>query len=262
LVKLVVDEVGNYSVKELESSLKEEASKIQNAQLAMRADKSMQRELREAVAGIKDRFWPRLLELAAEYEIDQVRNFCVLFIDLKGFTQWADVTISERLSLFRGLLKPILAKWNARYPNMEGDSLRATFKSAKAAVECAWMIRHVLVAAEFELRIGIDLGEVTIVHNEVTDQSDLDGTAVSMASRLESMAEPGHIYVSQKVKHYAEQQTSLFSFKPIKRQLTKSIGTRMSGDWIEVYDLEKITDDHSVSSFPSSQVISDQSLKK
>jgi len=240
MVKLVVDEVGHYSVKELEDSLKEEASRIQNAQLALRADKSMQKELREAVAGIKDKFWPRLLELAAEYEIDQVRNFCVLFIDLKGFTQWSDVKISERLSLFRGLLKPILGRWNASYPNMEGDSLRATFKTPRAAVECAWMIRHVLMAAEFELRIGIDMGEVTIVHNEVTERSDLEGTAVSMASRLESMADSGHIYVSEKVKHYAEQQTSHFKFKPIKSQLTKSIGAKEAGDWMEVYDLEKV----------------------
>jgi hypothetical protein len=52
---------------------------------------------------------------------------------------------------------------SASYLNMEGDSLRATFRSAKSAVECAWMTRHVLMAAEFELRIGIDLGEVTIV---------------------------------------------------------------------------------------------------
>lgn len=240
LVELVVDEVGHYSVNELEYSLKEEASRIQNAQLALRGDRIMQKELKEAVAGIKDKFWPRLLELAAEYEVDQVRNFCVLFIDLKGFTQWSDVTISERMSLFRGLLKPILAKWNASYPNMEGDSLRATFRSVKSAVECAWMIRHVLMAAEFELRIGIDLGEVTIVHNEVTEQSDLEGTAVSMASRLESMAEPGQIFVSEKVKHYAEQQNSGFRFIPKKSQLKKSIGSKIAGEWMEVYEIEKI----------------------
>lgn len=247
-VTLIVDEVGNYSIKELEIALREESRKIQNAQLALRADKRMQRELKEAVSGIKDKFWPRLLELAHEYEVDQVRNFCVLFIDLKDFTKWSDVKISERLSLFRGLLKPILSKWNASYPNMEGDSLRATFRNAKSAVECAWMIRHVLVAAEFELRIGIDLGEVAIVHNEVTEQSDLEGTAVSMASRLESMAEPGHIYVSEKVKHYAEQQTSSFKFRPVKSQLKKSIGNKMAGDWIEVYDMSKFEIDINSSS--------------
>ncbi len=240
LVELVVDEVGHYAVNELESSLKEEASRIQNAQLAMRADRHMQKELKEAVAGIKNKFWPRLLELAAEYEIDQIRNFCVLFIDLKDFTQWSDVTISEKMALFRGLLKPILARWTASYPNMEGDSMRATFRSAKLAVECAWMIRDVLMAAEFELRIGIDLGEVAIVHNEVTEQSDLEGTAVSMASRLESMAEPGQIIVSEKVKHSAEQQTSNFSFKPIKSQLKKNIGSKMAGEWIDVYEIHKM----------------------
>ncbi len=241
LVRLVVEDVGHYSVNELADSLKEEASRIQNAQLAMRADRNMQKELKEAVAGIKDKFWPRLLELAAEYEVEKVRNFCVLFIDLKGFTQWSDVTISERMSLFRGLLKPILAKWNASYPNMEGDSLRASFRSAKSAVECAWMTRHVLMAAEFELRIGIDLGEVTIVHNEVTEQSDLEGTAVSMASRLESMAEPGQIFVSEKVKHYVEQQTNNFRFVPRKSQLKKNIGSKMAGDWLDVYEIEKIS---------------------
>jgi len=240
LVQLVVDEAGSFAIEDLETSLKEEASRIQNAQLSLRADRKMQKELKEAVAGIKDRFWPRLLELAAEYEIDQIRNFSVLFIDLKDFTQWNDATIKEKLSLFRGLLKPILARWNASYPNMEGDSLRATFKNANAAVECAWMVRDVLMAAQFELRIGIDLGQVTIVHNEVTDNSDLEGNAVSMASRIESMAQPGQIFVSEKVKHYAEQQTSLFRFEPIKAQLKKGIGTRSAGDWIEVYNVKKL----------------------
>ncbi len=239
LVQLVVDEAGNYSLNDLEISLKEEASRIQKAQLALRADRKMQKRFKEAVAGIKDQFWPRLLELAAEHEIDQVRNFCVLFIDLKGFTQWSEGVVSEKLSLFRGLLKPILEKWKASYPNMEGDSLRATFRSARAASECACMIRDVLMAADFELRIGIDLGQVSIVHNEVTEQSDLEGNAVSMAARLESMAQAGEIIVSEKVKHYAEQETHDFEFTPRKCQLTKAIGNRKAGDWMNIYHLTR-----------------------
>jgi uncharacterized protein YjbI with pentapeptide repeats/class 3 adenylate cyclase len=239
LVQLVVDEAGNYSINDLEISLKEEASRIQRAQLALRADRNMQKRFKEAIAGIKDQFWPRLLELAAEHEIDQVRNFCVLFIDLQGFTQWNEVVLSERLSLFRGLLKPILERWKASYPNMEGDSLRATFRSSKSAVECACMIREVLMAAEFELRIGIDLGQVSIVHNEVTDQSDLEGNAVSMAARLESMAESGEIIVSEKVKHYAEQESSQFVFYPRKSRLTKAIGNQKAGDWINIYHVQR-----------------------
>ena len=239
LVQLVVEEAGNYSLSELEVSLKEEASRIQYAQLALRADRKMQQKLKEAVAGIKDQFWPRLLELAAEHEIDQIRNFCVLFIDLKDFTQWSEGVVSERLSLFRGLLKPILQRWKASYPNMEGDSLRATFRSAKDAVACACMIRDVLVAASFELRIGIDLGQVSIVHNEVTNQSDLEGNAVSMASRLESMADAGDIVVSEKVKHYTEQETQDFVFYPQKGQLTKAIGNKKAGDWLNIYHVHR-----------------------
>ncbi|TQV84493.1 pentapeptide repeat-containing protein [Aliikangiella coralliicola] len=239
LVQLVVDESGSYSLNELEISLKEEASRIQYAQLALRADRTMQRRLKESIAGIKEQFWPRLLELAAEHEIDQVRNFCVLFIDLKDFTQWSEGVVSEKLSLFRGLLKPILAKWKASYPNMEGDSLRATFRSAKAAVECACMIRNVLMSAEFELRIGIDLGHVNIVHNEVTNQSDLEGNAVNMAARLESMAEAGDIVVSEKVKHYCEQESGDFTFYPHKGQLTKGIGNKKAGDWLNIYHVHK-----------------------
>lgn len=239
LVQLVVDEAGNYSLNDLEISLKEEASRIQKAQLALRADRKMQKRFKEAIAGIKDQFWPRLLELAAEHEIDQVRNFCVIFIDLKGFTQWNEGIISEKLSLFRGLLKPVLERWKASYPNMEGDSLRATFRSAQAAVECACMIREVLMAAEFELRIGIDLGQVSIVHNEVTEQSDLEGTAVSMAARLESMADGGEIIVSEKVKHYAEQETSELVFYPRKSRLTKAIGNRKAGDWVNIYHVQR-----------------------
>ncbi|WP_444994152.1 pentapeptide repeat-containing protein [Aliikangiella sp. IMCC44359] len=239
LVQLVVDEAGNYSLNDLEISLKEEASRIQNAQLALRADRNMQKRFKEAIAGIKDQFWPRLLELAAEHELDQVRNFCVLFIDLKGFTLWNEGVVSEKLSLFRGLLKPILERWKASYPNMEGDSLRATFRSARAAAECACMIRDVLMSADFELRIGIDLGQVSIVHNEVTDQSDLEGNAVSMAARLESMAEAGEIIVSEKVKHYAEQETGNFVFYPRKSQLTKAIGNKKAGDWVNIYHLQR-----------------------
>ncbi|WP_185964297.1 pentapeptide repeat-containing protein [Aliikangiella marina] len=239
LVQLVVDEAGSYALDDLENSLKEEANRIQNAQLALRSDRHLQKRFKEAIAGIKDQFWPRLLELAAEHEMDQVRNFCVLFIDLKGFTQWNEGVVSEKLSLFRGLLKPVLERWKASYPNMEGDSLRATFRSARTAVECACMIREVLMAAEFELRIGIDLGQVSVVHNEVTDQSDLEGSAVSMAARLESMADGGEIIVSEKVKHYAEQESSEFVFYPRKSRLTKGIGSKKAGDWINIYHVQR-----------------------
>lgn len=242
LVKIVIDDGGNYAIDKLEKSLNKEASRLQKAQLSIRNDFNIQKQLKEAIGSFKETFWPRLLELAVEHEMEQEKNFCVLFIDLQGFSQWDESIVSERLSLFRGLLKPILERWHASHLNMEGDSLRATFRRAKAAAECALMIRQVLKAADFKLRIGIDLGKISVVHNEVTNRSDLEGAAVSMASRIESIAKVNEILVSEKVKCYVQKETDEYLFRAKKGQLIKAIAGKQAGDWINIYVLEKKND--------------------
>ncbi|WP_086933255.1 pentapeptide repeat-containing protein [Agarilytica rhodophyticola] len=236
LVKFVVEEVGIHNPSQLKTSLQNEASRIQVAQLALRTNTQLHLQLKEKVAAIREEFWPRLLELAADHEKDQVRNLTVVFMDLKGFSQWGDDELSEKLSLFRGLIKPILKKWTAGYPNMEGDSLRVTFKNVTAGLSCACMMLNVLTAAGFELRIGVELGEVAVVHNEVTEISDLEGVAVSMAARLEAAAQAGEVLVSHKVRHYADHK-DLFSFIPKKVKLTKSIGDKKRGDAIDCFSV-------------------------
>lgn len=234
LVKFVVEEPGSHSPSELKASLQSEADRIQVAQLALRTNSKLHLELKEKIGIIKEEFWPRLLELAADHEKDQVRNLTVLFMDLKGFSSWGDDELSEKLSLFRGLVKPILKKWNASYPNMEGDSLRVTFRNASAGLACACMMRNVLTAAGFELRIGVELGEVSVIHNEVTDIADLEGVAVSMAARLEAAAEPGEVLASHKIRHYTEHR-DLFEFTPKRVRLKKGIGDKKQGDFVDCF---------------------------
>jgi class 3 adenylate cyclase len=238
-VVLEVEDCGSYAPERLEKALRQEAQRLQNAQLAIRVDHRMQSALKEAFGQIKESFWPRLLELAAEHELDQIKNFCVLFIDLKGFSEWQSDEATEKLSLFRGLLKPILAKWKADYPNMEGDSLRATFRLVEQALDCAWMIQDVLTAAGFEVRIGIDRGQISIVHNEVTEQSDIEGHAVNMAARLESMANPGQIYVSERIKVHADKVGTQYEFIPIEAELPKGIGSHKAGELISLFQLTR-----------------------
>jgi uncharacterized protein YjbI with pentapeptide repeats/class 3 adenylate cyclase len=234
LVKFVVEEVGSHNPTELKNQLQSEAERIQLAQLMVRTSSQLHVQLKEKIAAIREEFWPRLLELAADHEKDQVRNLTILFMDLKGFSSWANDELSEKLALFRGLVKPILKKWAAGHPNMEGDSLRVTFKNAAAGLSCACMMRNVLSAAGFELRIGVELGEVAVVHNEVTDIPDLEGVAVSMAARMEAAAEVGEVLVSHKVRHYAE-RSDLFTFTPRRVPLKKSIGSIAQGDYIECF---------------------------
>ncbi len=237
LVKFVVEEVGSHNPTELKNQLQSEAERIQLAQLMLRTNTQLHSQLKEKIGTIREEFWPRLLELAADHEKDQVRNLTILFMDLKGFSKWRDDELSEKLSLFRGLVKPILKKWTAGHPNMEGDSLRVTFRNATAGLSCACMMRNVLRAAGFELRIGVELGEVAVVHNEVTDIADLEGVAVSMAARMEAAAEPGEVLVSHKVRHYAE-RSDLFTFTPRRVPLKKSIGAIEQGEYIECFAVE------------------------
>jgi uncharacterized protein YjbI with pentapeptide repeats/class 3 adenylate cyclase len=237
LVQFVVEEVGGHNPSELKTQLQAEADRIQLAQLALRTNTQLHLQLKEKIASIREEFWPRLLELAADHEKDQVRNLTILFMDLKGFSKWADDELSEKLSLFRGLVKPILKKWSADHPNMEGDSLRVTFTNATAGLSCACMMRNVLSAAGFELRIGVELGEVVVIHNEITDILDLEGVAVSMAARLEAAAEAGEVLVSHKIRHYAE-RSDLFKFIPRRVSLKKGIGLIEQGDHIECFAVE------------------------
>lgn len=236
LVSIVVEETGKHNPTEVKQELEDEAMRIQLAQLAMRNNVELQKELKEAIAGVKDHFWPRFLELASEHEEEQIRNLTVVFMDLKGFTTWKGSEMSEKLALFRGLLKPVLNKWEAGFPNMEGDSLRVTFRNATAGLSCACMMSRVLFSAGFEVRIGVELGEVAVVHNEVTDISDLEGTAVSMAARLESVAEPGEVLATAKVRHYTDYK-GIFQFNARNVQLNKSIGNKKAGDIVECYSV-------------------------
>ncbi len=239
LVTLSIDEVSAYQPSELKEALQREANFILMAQVAMRQDVLLQRTLREEVANIKENFWPRLLELAAENEREVIRNLTIIFMDLTGFSRWKDEELAHKLALFRGLVKPVLQRWNAGHPNMEGDSLRVTFKNATIACACACMLRNVLVGAGFEMRIGIELGEVSVVHNVVTNQPDLEGTAVSMAARLEAAAEPGEILATDKVKFHAGHRGH-FEFASRRVRLKKGIAEKQLGDYVECYAINLV----------------------
>ncbi len=240
LVKFIVEEVGPHNPAELKEQLQLEAERIQLAQLTLRNNSQLHAQLKEKVAAIREQFWPRLLELAADHEQDQLRNLTILFMDLKDFSRWDQEQISERLALFRGLVKPVLKQWGADHPNMEGDSLRITFKNATTGVSCACMLRDVLRAAGFQLRIGMELGEVAVIHNEVTNTTDLEGSAVNMAARIEAAAAPGELLVSPRVRHYAE-RSNLFCFLPRRVSLKKAIGTMEAGDELECFAVAKQT---------------------
>src|SRR5918996_2236663 len=74
-----------------------------------------------------------------------------------------------------------------------GDGFRASFNSGGEALEAAVAIQEAFASRPLRLRIGINLGDV------IPADGDVFGDGVNIAARLESMAEPGGIYVSAPV---------------------------------------------------------------
>ena len=124
----------------------------------------------------------------------------IMFTDIVGFTTLMgndETKAFELLKKNRELQKPIIEQYNGRWIKELGDGVMASFNTVSDAVNAAIKIQEACSAAgDFQLRIGIHLGEV------VFENDDVFGDGVNIASRIVSLAEPGGIFVSGKI--YAE----------------------------------------------------------
>jgi TolB-like protein/Tfp pilus assembly protein PilF len=100
--------------------------------------------------------------------------------------------------------KPLVERYNGKWLKEIGDGALAQFNSALDAVNCAIEIQE-KARAKFEgkLRIGIHSGDITIENNDVY------GDGVNIASRLESITDPGGIYVSESIEKAIRGQSSI-----------------------------------------------------
>ena len=98
------------------------------------------------------------------------------------------------------LIDPAIAAHRGRIVKRTGDGLIAEFRSAVAAVRCAIELQHgaiernagVPAERRIEFRIGAHLGDLV----EEAD-GDLMGDGVNIAARLEGIAKPGAICLSE-----------------------------------------------------------------
>jgi class 3 adenylate cyclase/TolB-like protein/tetratricopeptide (TPR) repeat protein len=110
----------------------------------------------------------------------------------------------------RELIDPTIKKYGGRLVRSMGDGLLVEFVSALDAVRCAIDVQRGLVACQanelerIQLRIGINTGDVLV------DQRDIYGNSVNIAARLEAMASPGTIYVSQSIYDQTRAQPEFF----------------------------------------------------
>ncbi|MGB5360904.1 MAG: adenylate/guanylate cyclase domain-containing protein [Eudoraea sp.] len=120
----------------------------------------------------------------------------VMFTDIVGYSALSSRNEEEALDLVRinrNHQKPIIEKYGVFLKEM-GDGMMARFSSASDSVLCAKEIQETAPKELVEkIRIGIHLGDVT------ENEGDIFGDGVNVASRLESKAAAGRIYISDSV---------------------------------------------------------------
>ena len=121
----------------------------------------------------------------------------IMFTDIVGYTALMgkdEQKAFELLKKNREIQKPIIEQYNGRWIKELGDGVMASFNTVSDAVNAAIKIQEGCNAAnEFKLRIGIHLGEV------VFENEDVFGDGVNIASRIQAIAPPGGIFISESV---------------------------------------------------------------
>ncbi len=128
----------------------------------------------------------------------------ILVADVVGYTRLAgadeDRTLSRLRGLWSDLIDPAIAAHHGRIVKRTGDGAIVEFRSVVDAVRCAIEMQEGMVERNaglsperrIEFRVGIHLGDVV----EESD-GDLMGDGVNIAARLEGIAEPGGICLSE-----------------------------------------------------------------
>ncbi len=135
-----------------------------------------------------------------------------------------DAVIHRQKSHRRELIDPEIARRGGRIVKTTGDGMLAEFASAQDAVRCATEIQGAMAEREgavppddrISYRVGINLGDV------VFDEDDVFGDGVNVAARLQALAAPGGVCVSD-IVHQAVSERLGTPFRDLGSQRVKNI---------------------------------------
>ena len=171
----------------------------------------------------------------------------IMFTDIVGFTKIMGESEDTAFSILKNqdnIVNPLITEFNGNLLKKMGDGLLIEFSSAVNAVECALKIQSKIKDYnasdndEFHIRIGVHLGDV------VTLGDDILGDGVNIASRIEPLANPDGICITEAVQ--------------------KSIQSKLKVDarQINEVDLKHIVDKYTIYKIPNEESIYDSQHQK
>ena len=138
-------------------------------------------------------------------------------------------TLAQLKEIRQAVVDAKIAEHRGRIVKLTGDGVLAEFRSVVNAVSCATEIQTAMRARKpenaIQFRIGVNLGDV------IAEGDDIYGDGVNVAVRLESVAQPGGIAVSQSVCDHVGNRLSV-TFEDRGEQQLKNIEKP-----IRVYDV-------------------------
>ena len=160
----------------------------------------------------------------------------IMFTDMVGYSQQMQKDEENALKLLEKqweIVEPILNEFGGNRIKTIGDAFYTQFHSVLKALKCALEVQRILssynATRHFEehvtLRIGIHLGDI-----EIKD-GDAYGDGVNIAARIEPLAEPGGIAITEDVHRQVVNKIE-YSFKPLGKPELKNIHQRF-----EVYQV-------------------------
>jgi len=163
------------------------------------------------------------------------RLAAIMVADMYGYSRLMEADepgVIERQKKHRKeLIDPEILRNHGRIIKSTGDGLLVEFSSAKDSVQCAINIQKEMVSREANVdseqrilyRIGINVGDI------VLDGDDIFGDGVNVAARLEGLAEPGAVCISDAVHQLVLHITDA-DFVDMGSQRVKNIA-RAIGVW-------------------------------
>src|SRR4051794_35821537 len=131
----------------------------------------------------------------------------IMFSDMAGYTalmQQNEQLAKDKRRRLKEVLETAVAGYNGKILQYYGDGALCMFSSAIDGVNCAVEIQQTLQQEpKVDLRIGIHTGDISI------EDETIYGDGVNLASRIESLAVPGSIFISEKVFDEIRNQENL-----------------------------------------------------